>query len=393
MPGHRCTPPTDAAVHVASYGDGTGGISPAPWMECSGHGKIILLGEHFVVHGATALAGALASTTTCAVKRSPLLPAGDVAARTPGTPGWTVEDHRPAVPGYKDEKLGEQNQELWQRAGPSACPTLCGNQLAQVLRHLGLDQSLLHDGISISLAGDLIAASGVGASAANAVSLAKALSKEFSLGLDDAAVNAAAYEGMSLLLPPCCEKGYHGNPSGIDNTVSTYGVVCNPSVAPGLIEFTKAPEGMQFVRHTPDSPLRVIIASTGITASTTEVVTDVRRLMQGDPSKFQGLLSQYAQIFSRAKLALSPLSLTELGHAMNANHALLRDLGVSCPPLESLVDTATKAGALGAKLSGAGRGGVMLALCADDSSQKKVLAALQENPDAKQVWLYLLGRD
>ena len=154
-----------------------------------GFGKTILFGEHFVVYGLPAIASALGTYTTANVEV--------VEGK-----GWTVDDQRPATPGYKKKKYDEAMQSI-----------------INVIKHLKINVE--NQKLEITFAGDLIAASGVGASAAQCTSLARALNDTFSLNLDDEKVNHAAYEG---------EKAYHGTPSGIDNTASTYG---------GLIWFIK----------------------------------------------------------------------------------------------------------------------------------------------------------
>ncbi|MDO8056786.1 MAG: hypothetical protein Q6361_07990, partial [Candidatus Hermodarchaeota archaeon] len=158
-----------------------------------GYGKTILFGEHFVVYGLPAIASALGAFTTADVKV------------VEGS-GFTVDDQRPATPGYKEMKYDQAMQAV-----------------TNVINHLKIDVG--NQKLEISFAGDLIAASGVGASAAQCTSLARALNETFDLGLDEERINEAAYEG---------EKAYHGTPSGIDNTASTYG---------GLIWFVRSLSG------------------------------------------------------------------------------------------------------------------------------------------------------
>jgi mevalonate kinase len=187
-----------------------------------GFGKTILFGEHFVVYGLPAIASALRSFTTADVKV------------VKGS-GWSINDQRPATLGYKKMKYNEALQSV-----------------AKVINHLKIntdDQKL-----EITFAGNLIAASGVGASAAQCTSLARALNNTFNLNLNDEKINEAAYEG---------EKAYHGTPSGIDNTASTYG---------GMIWFVKNLNGgkntMDLLQSSKMMPL--VIANSGITASTRE---------------------------------------------------------------------------------------------------------------------------
>merc|ERR1711871_1305348 len=121
-----------------------------------------------------------------------------------------------------------------------------------VLRHLGVDTA--KQGVRITLGGDLCAVSGIGASAANCVALSRALGAELGKTLSEDEVNQSAFEG---------EKGYHGEPSGIDNTASTFG---------GLLRFQRTAGKPLFEMRSLPKPCLIVYASTGITASTTKVV-------------------------------------------------------------------------------------------------------------------------
>lgn len=296
----------------------------------SGHGKSILFGEHFVVYGLPSLAVGIDAVTLAKVTRS-------------SSSGWTLDDRRPEVEGYKEQKMDEQTVSI-----------------NNVLRHLKIDTS--RQGIHIELGGDLICASGFGASAASCVSLARALNEEFNLGLGDAEVNEAAFEG---------EKGYHGTPSGIDNTASTYG---------GLVWYVRDLHGgpPTFSPITLDGSINFIIASTGITASTTEVVGDVRAKKEANPKWFTRIANEYEHLVKDSLSALRALKLEKVGHLMNRNHELLQELTVSCEELDNLVTIARDNGALGAKLTGTGRGGNMIAIASDTVTRDKIAQALEK---------------
>ncbi|MHA2424089.1 MAG: mevalonate kinase [Candidatus Thorarchaeota archaeon] len=296
----------------------------------SGHGKSILFGEHFVVYGIPALAAGIDAVTTAKVTKKEW-------------PGWTLDDQRPEVAGYKDKKMDEQKVSI-----------------NNVLKHLDVDVS--ERGVHIELGGDLICASGFGASAASCVSLAQALNEEYNLGLDKSKINEAAYEG---------EKGYHGTPSGIDNTASTYG---------GLVWFIRDVEGgpPTFKPITLDNSINFVIASTGITASTTEVVGDVKAKKEEDPDWFNRMAKEYENLVNEALAALRDGDVATVGQLMNRNHELLQELTVSCKELDDLVSIARDNGALGAKMTGTGRGGNMIAVASDEESRDKIAAALEK---------------
>jgi mevalonate kinase len=227
--------------------------------------------------------------------------------------------------------------------------------------------------LEISFSGDLIAASGVGASAAQCTSLARALSETFNLNLDNEKINEAAYEG---------EKAYHGTPSGIDNTASTYG---------GLIWFVK---NMGAGKNTMDllqSPrkMHIILANTGITASTTEVVADVRRLKEENSEKIEKIFNEYKKLAEDAKKALLKGDIAKIGNLMNQNHKMLQQITVSAEINDELVKLALKNGAVGAKLTGTGRGGLVISLAENQRIQEKIANATEKK--GYSAWRTTIG--
>jgi mevalonate kinase len=309
----------------------------------TGKGKAILFGEHFVVYGLPALAAGIASETTAKVTRVRSF-------------GWRLVDNRPAMPGYKEKKYEEQKVSI-----------------ENMLKHLNLDTTKM--GFQIDLEGDLVCASGIGASAASCVAIARALSEEFSLNLNDEQVNETAYIG---------EMGYHGTPSGLDNTASTYG---------GLVWFVRDLSGgpPNFESLKLEKPLHLVIASTGITASTKVVVGDVSAKKDADPAWFDKISEEYTQLVHAAKEALLQLDTEKVGALMNKNHDLLQELTVSCRELDVLVTIARQNGAIGAKMTGTGRGGNMIALAPDEATVSKIAVALEKEGRAAGVWTTSFG--
>lgn len=305
-----------------------------------GFGKVILFGEHVVVYGAPAIVAAVAQYTACEL------------TLTKGKPGWVVDDHRPAVPGYIVKKAEEQK---------------LAHKL--VFDHLKIDLS--KDGLSVRLGGGLVPSSGIGASASDVVSLSRALSEMYNLNLTEEQVNLAAFTG---------EGGYHGTPSGVDNTAATFG---------GLLEYRREAGKSHFAKIQFREPLWLVVVGTGITASTTNVVGDVRKLRETQPKKFAQITKEYNEIVAAASAAIANGDLRELGRLMNRNHSLLQQLTVSCDELESIVNRSRELGALGAKLSGTGRGGIAVALCTSEKQQIALAEGLTNTcPAAKFVWKY-----
>lgn len=306
-----------------------------------GYGKTILFGEHFVVYGLPSIVSALGAYTTADVK----VVKGN---------GWTVNDRRPATPGYKEQKYIEAMQSI-----------------ANIINHLQVD--IENQRLEISFAGDLIAASGVGASAAQCTSLARALSETFNLNLDDEKINEAAYDG---------EKAYHGTPSGIDNTASTYG---------GLIWFVRnlgAGKNTMDLLQSPRKML-IVIANSGITASTTEVVADVRRLREENPEKIEKIFGEYRKLAEAAKKALLRGDIATIGNLMNQNHKMLQQITVSGEINDELVEIALENGAIGAKLTGTGRGGLVIGLAENEDIQEKIVHVIEEK--GYSAWRTTIG--
>lgn len=308
----------------------------------SGKGKAILFGEHFVVYGFPALTAGVASETTAIITRVRSF-------------GWKLVDNRPAMPGYKEKKYEEQK-----------------TSIDNILKHLNIDTT--KTGFQIDLGGDLVCASGIGASAASCVAIARALSEEYSLGLDDNQINEAAYIG---------EMGYHGTPSGLDNTVSTFG---------GLTWFVRDLNGgpPKFEKLKLGKSADLVIASTGLTASTKVVVGDVRKKKDANPEWFDSISKEYDQLVNDARKALVELNFNKVGALMNKNHELLQQLTVSSKELDNLVEIARENGAIGAKMTGTGRGGNMIALAPDHTTMKKIAEALEKGR-AAGVWTTSFG--
>jgi mevalonate kinase len=307
----------------------------------SGYGKVILFNEHFVVYGIPAIASALGNKTDAEVlPTKDLTPSGADGSMTGD--GWVLEDNRPANPGYKKDKYQHQKESI-----------------ERVLKAANFDANL--NTIRITLGGDLKAVGGVGASAAVCVSIARALNEEFNLGFDDQRINEIAYEG---------EKAYAGTPSGIDNTASTFG---------GLLWFAKNLEGgpntMEKIKLS--KPVEIVMGNTGLTANTKAAVAGVRERKEQNPEEYQKIFNESLRLVNKAREKLLELSLEEVGQLMNENHRLLQAIEVSHEKLDRLVDIARENGAIGAKMTGGGLGGYMVALTPGDEVQNKVAKAME----------------
>ena len=294
----------------------------------SGYGKVILFGEHFVVHGVPGIVSATDAATDAEVKKI--------------GKGITIKDERKGSKGYAEEKKLQQIESI-----------------ERMLKTMGMPQATA---MSIWLGGNLPGFSGLGASAASSVAIARAITEEFGLKFSDQRINEVAYEA---------EKAYAGNPSGIDNTAATFG---------GLLWFKKNMAGGPdtFEKISIKKPVEIIIGSTGIVANTKAMVEGVAERKKQNPQKYDPLFKQAENLALTGRKALKDFDLEKVGELMNENHRLLQEIGVSCKELDHLVDVARKQGAWGAKLTGGGGGGCMTALTPRKELQEKVAAAIEK---------------
>jgi mevalonate kinase len=215
--------------------------------------------------------------------------------------------------------------------------------------------------LDIWIGGALPGFSGLGASAASSVAIARAITQELGMQLSNEQINAAAYEA---------EKAYAGNPSGIDNTAATYG---------GVMWFKKNPAGGQDLveKIHIKRPVEIVIGSTGKVANTKAMVEGVADRKKANPAKYDPLFKQAESLAVAGRKALEAGDLKKVGDLMNENHRILQEIGVSSKELDLLVDMARKQGAFGAKLTGGGGGGCMVALTPGKEVQGKVASAFK----------------
>jgi mevalonate kinase len=255
--------------------------------------------------------------------------------------GWVLEDDRIEVPGYKKKKEHQQVDSI--------------NHMLDVMQ---ID--VKKNPIKITFGGSLLAGSGVGASAAHCVSLARALNEEFNLGLSIDEINHFGWEG---------EFAYHGTPSGVDNTASTYG---------GLLLYHIKKGEKTWQRINLKKPIEVVLGNSGVTADTSKLDAHVEAQEQKDPKLFKERLRTITEQAFTMQKALEDYNLEQVGRIMSANHEILIDMDLSHETLIYLCNKALELGALGAKVTGGGRGGYMNALTPGRELQEKIAAAMEK---------------
>lgn len=210
-------------------------------------------------------------------------------------------------------------------------------------------------GLNIEVNSTVPVAAGLGSSAAVAAAVTAAVGALLNVKISKEDVFRISFEA---------EKIVHGTPSGVDPAISTFG---------GTLLF-QMDTGFKPLDVKADVPL--VIGDTGVERSTRVQVATVRGVKDKYPRVVNPMMRAAREIVLRAIDALKEDDLETLGDLMNINHALLYGLGVSDESLEWLINAARKAGALGAKLTGAGGGGCMIAL-AENERLQKVLEAIQ----------------
>jgi len=288
-------------------------------------GKVILFGEHAVVYGRPAIA----------------------------VPVAQVRAHAEVVDASEGITIVARDLNLSARLDQLPPDHALRLIVVKTLEHLRVP---LSTPLTLTLTSTIPMARGLGSGAAISAACVRALAAHWQRDLEPQVVSALVYEA---------ERIYHGTPSGIDNTVVAYAM-------PVYFERGQPPQTIRVGK-----PFLLAIADTGIPSSTKEVVAAVRRAWEGDPLRYTGLFDAIAAIVKEARRAMEAGSPERLGALMDENHKLLCQIGVSSPELDRLVEAARRAGARGAKLSGAGRGGNMLALV-DEAKRGNVQAALRQ---------------
>lgn len=289
-----------------------------------GHGKIIVLGEHAVVYGKPGLAAGLSRGA-----HARAVPAGEA---TLAVAPWGVE-----VRAAHAESDAER--EMLRLAFAAVLAGYAGAPPA----------------LRVEATVELPSGAGLGASAALSVAIVRAL---------DAALGSSRSDDAVAELALAAERVFHGTPSGLDSSLAAHG---------GVALFRK---GQPLERVRVRQPAWFVVAHSGESASTKETVASVARQRERAPDKVNQVLDAIEAVVLNGRTALEGGELSRLGQLMELNQKLLNGLLLSTSELETMCTTAKEAGALGAKLTGGGGGGCMIALAPDAAGAEKVRAAL-----------------
>jgi mevalonate kinase len=305
-------------------------------VTASAPAKVILFGEHFVVYGEPAIVLAIDKRAYASVKtrRDSMIHIDDFT--TPRISGY-FEKNRFAI--------GHGSQDTKSKLKPIK------DAVQKVLEIAGENV-----GIDVEIRCSIPIAAGLGSSAAVIAAVAKATSHLLDVKLSNADISNITFESERLV---------HGTPSGIDPTITTYG---------GVLLFRR---GKRFSTIDVKKDIPLIIGNTEVKHSTGELVSMVRQRREKYPLVINPIIETSGKIVAKAVNALENYDLTELGELMNINQGLLCAIGVSTDSLEKLVYAAREAGAYGAKLTGAGGGGCIVALSPPEKN-KQIAEAIEK---------------
>lgn len=294
-------------------------LDHAAFVSARANGKVILLGEHAVVYGSPAIALGLTSGAEACVRHA------ECSTLSIGTGERLTSSDRP---------VGEEPVAL--------------RALRELLASLDAPPVEAKTVLAIP------AGAGLGASAALGVALARAVT----------ALSGSLAAGSIGRAALAWENVFHGNASGIDTAAAEHG---------GCLWFTRQ-GGVSPLRL--GSSLQVVVALVEPGASTRLMVEAVAERRRQDPEGVGRVMAAIAGLVEAARQALAAGASGELGSLMLRNQELLVELGVSTPGLDRACGLALGQGALGAKLTGAGGGGCVIALV-DGESRTRVLDAWQ----------------
>lgn len=314
-------------------------------VEATAPGKMILFGEHSVVYRGPAVVLAIDRRARVYVSRRDDRKVY-VDADNLGFSGYFEDDVYHAVRG-----------KVWRGRNLAALNVAA----KKTMDHLGVES-----GVNLKVRSMIPIAVGLGSSAAICVATVGAVERLFDADLSKEEISRLAFEGETII---------HGKPSGVDNTVSTFG---------GVLSYERD-SGIK--HHKLDLSMPFIIGNTWKKRSTRKMVESVAALKERNPELMDSIIDAMGGIAGEGLDALLAKDIHRIGDLMNMNHGLLSAIGVSTMKLEALVYTARQNGALGAKLTGAGGGGCMIAVAEEEKMSAVEKAIRRRKSESYRVQL------
>jgi mevalonate kinase len=306
--------------------------------KASAPAKVILFGEHFVVYGSPAILAAINKRIS-------------VDART------IIHDENKIVIRSDIGVAGEyrNNGEFNALEGGSKAKAVLDplyGSIRQVLLMRNKKKKKKNIGIEIGISSRVPPGIGLGSSAASCVATVAAVDSLFQKNPSRQKVCELAIESERLI---------HKRTSGADCYVSTFG---------GLMQYYGKSKSFKNIET--KGSLSLVVASTGIKHSTSDLVAGVKRFKDTNRILFESLSKQASDICLQACTAIESGKCDKIGELMNENQIILQQIGISHHKVRDIIDICSKAGAMGAKITGAGGGGAVIALAASKQESTKI---------------------
>lgn len=307
-------------------------------VEATAPGKTIFFGEHSVVYRGPAIVAAIDRRAKVEVEKRDdkkiYVDANDL-----GFSGY-----------FEDDVYYPIRGKAWRGRNLAAINVTAKETMRQLNNETG---------INIKVRSMIPIAVGLGSSAAICVATAGAVAKLIDVELSPREISELAFEGERII---------HGNPSGVDNNISSFG---------GVMKYER---GKEIERFDFKDPLPFIIGNTNKKRSTRRMVDKVKLLRERNPMIMDSIIDTMGEISNNGlkELMSEPLNISRIGDLMNLNHGLLSAIGVSTTELDTLVHASIRGGAAGAKLTGAGGGGCMIAV-SEEKQLNKIERAIRRN--------------
>jgi mevalonate kinase len=312
--------------------------------KASAPAKVILFGEHFVLYGSPAILAAINKRIS-------------VDARA------IIHDENKIVIRSDIGVAGEYNNNSGEftalKGGSKA--ELVLDPLYGAIRHVLLmrNKKKNHVGIEVSISSRVPPGIGLGSSAASCVATVAAVDSLFQENPSRQKVCELAMESERLI---------HKRTSGADCNVSTFG---------GLMQYYGKSKSFKNI-ETKGQSLCLVVANTGVNHSTSDLVASVKKFRDRNRILFKTLLKYASEICLQACTAIESGKCDKIGELMNENQIILQQLGISHDKVRDIIDICSKAGAIGAKITGAGGGGAVIALAASKQESTKIASRIKE---------------
>lgn len=309
--------------------------------KASAPAKVILFGEHFVVYGSPAILAAINKRISV-----------DARIIIPNENKIIVRSDIGVAGEYNNNNNGKFNA----LEGGSKAKALL-DPLYGAIRQVLLLRNKKNIGIEIGISSSVPAGIGLGSSAASCVATVAAVDSLFEKNPSRQTVCKLAIKSERLI---------HKRSSGADCYVSTFG---------GLMQYYG--KSKSFKKIETKESLSLVVASTGIKHSTSELVAGVKRFKDTNRTLFESLSKQASDICLQACTAIESGKYDKIGELMNQNQIILQQIGISHHKVHDIIDICRKAGAIGAKMTGAGGGGAVIALAASKQESTKIASHIK----------------